>query len=108
MQKSTTVSPAEYTDSRSGDVDVIAIMYFDDTILVGEFSNPWIGSPWAAVGTHDFDSGWSNDRTDLSVGESKVFEITIFREDDEFVQRVRVLRLADTDTKNFEVWPNWY
>lgn len=108
MESSTTVSPAEHTDSRPGDVDVSAIMYYGDTIIVGEFSNPWIGSPWAAVGTHDLDSGWSNDRTDLGEGESKVFNVTIFTDDSEIIQKVRVIRLADTDTKNFEVWPNWY
>ncbi len=97
-----------YTDSKSGDVDVAGEFYNDNIIIQFEMSNPWIGSPWAAVGQAMGDSGWDNDRTSMDEGDSHVFSTTIYTDDDEYTFNTRVIRLSDTDTKNFEVWPGWY
>lgn len=97
-----------YTDSKSGDVDVSGEFYNDNIIIQFEMNNPWIGSPWAAVGQAMGDSGWDNDRTSMDEGDSHVFSTTIYNDDDEYTFNTRVLRLSDTDTKNFEVWPGWY
>jgi len=97
-----------YTDSRSGDVDVAGEFYNDNIILQFEMSNPWIGSPWAAIGQSIGDSGWNNGRTDMGEGDSHIFTTTIYNDDDEYTFKTRVIRLSDTDTKNFEVWPGWY
>jgi hypothetical protein len=96
------------TDSKSGDVDVSGEFYNDNIIIQFEMNNPWIGSPWAAVGQAMGDSGWDNDRTSMDEGDSHVFSTTIYNDDDEYTFNTRVLRLSDTDTKNFEVWPGWY
>ncbi len=98
-----------YIDSRSGDVDVAGEFYNDNVILQFEMSNPWIGSPWAAIGQAVDDlGGWNNNRTSLSEGEDHVFSTTFYTDDDEYVFKTRVIRLADTDTKNFEIWPGWW
>ena len=76
-------------------------------ILTFEMNNPWIGSPWAAVGQAIGDSGWKNDRTDMGEGDSHVFCTTFYTDDDEYNFYTRVIRLSDTDTKNFEVYPGW-
>jgi hypothetical protein len=93
--------------SNSGDVDVTGEFYNSNIILQFEMNNPWIGYPWAAVGPYIGDSGWKNDRTSLSEGESHIFVNTIYGDDYEFDFKTRVIRLADTDTKNFELWIDW-
>ena len=97
-----------YTGSNSGDVDVTGEFYNDNIILQFEMNNPWIGCPWAAIGQSIGDSGWNNDRTNLSEGEDHIFSTTFYTDDSEYVFKTRVIRLADTDTKNFEVWPGWW
>ena len=94
-------------DSKPGDVDVSGEFYNDNIILVFEMNNPWIGSPWAAVGQALGDSGWKNDRTNLDEGESHVFTTTFYTDDDSYDVKTRVVRLKDTDTKNFVIYPNW-
>ena len=96
-----------YQDSKSGDVDVSGTFYNGNIILTFEMNNPWIGSPWAAVGQAIGDSGWKNDRTDMGEGDSHVFCTTFYTDDDEYNFYTRVIRLSDTDTKNFEVYPGW-
>lgn len=93
--------------SVSGGVDVVGEFFNDNIILQFEMSNPWIGSPWAAVGQAISDNGWDNDRTNLSEGESHVFTTTIYTDDDSFEFKTRVARLKDTDTKNFAIYPDW-
>ena len=99
---------AVFVGSNSGGVDVEGEFYNDNIILSFEMNNPWIGYPWAAVGQSIGDSGWKNDRTSLSEGEDHIFTTTIYTYDSEYEIRTRVIRLVDTDTKNFEVWPNWW
>lgn len=93
--------------SESGGVDVTGEFYNNNIVLQFEMNNPWIGSPWAAIGQAIGDSGWSNGRTELQEGEDHVYTTTIYGEDDEFSFNTRVIRLLDTDTKNFEIYPNW-
>jgi len=78
-----------------------------------EFSNPWMGYPWAAIGESIDDSGWNNNRTNLSVGEVKVFHLKYYDGGDDGGYNdfyVKVTREEDTDTKNFKMhlgyWPD--
>ncbi len=97
-----------YADSVSDGVDVSGEFYNDEIVLQFEVNNPWIGSPWAAIGQSVDDlGGWGNDRTSLSEGEDHIFSTTFYTDDDEYVFKTRVIRLADTDTKNFEILPDW-
>ena len=96
------------TGSASGDVDVTGEFYNDNIIISFEMNNPWIGWPWAAVGQAIGDSGWKNDRTNLDQGESHIFTTTIYTDDDQYDFKTKVVRLNDTDTKNFEVYPGWW
>jgi hypothetical protein len=98
----------ECTGSNSGGVDVVGEFYNDRVVLQIEVNNPWIGSPWAAIGqVIDDMGGWSNGRTELSEGEYHIFSTTFYTDDDEYVFNTRVIRLMDTDTKNFEIYPDW-
>jgi len=97
-----------YADSVSDGVDVVGEFYNDEIVLQFEVNNPWIGSPWAAIGQAIGDSGWGNGRTSLSEGEDHVFSTTFYTDDDEYVFKTRVIRLSDTDTKNFEILPDWW
>jgi len=93
----------------SGDIDVVGEFYNDNVVLQFLMNNPWIGCPWAAVGEYLGDiGGWKNGRTALSEGEDHIFVQTIYNDDSEYDFKTRVIRLADTDTKNFEVWPGWW
>lgn len=98
----------ECTGSNSGGVDVVGEFYDDKIILQIEVNNPWIGSPWAAIGQAIDDSGWDNDRTALSEGEHHIFSTTFYTDDDEFEFKTKVVRLKDTDTKNFEIYPGYW
>jgi hypothetical protein len=94
--------------SASGGVDVTGEFYNDNIVLQFEMNNPWMGSPWAAVGQAIGDSGWDNDRTNLGEGDDHVYTTTIYTDDDQYDFKTRVIRLSDTDTKNFEVYPDWW
>ena len=94
----------------SGDIDIVGEFYDEGNIILQFLANnPWIGSPWVAVGEYLGDiGGWKNGRTALSEGEDHIFVQTIYTDDSEYDVKTRVIRLADTDTKNFEIWPGWY
>jgi|688.fasta_scaffold132511_5 hypothetical protein len=108
--------PVVYIGSNSGDVDVVGSFQdnnLPDCLFQFEFNNPWIGSPWAAVGNAIDDSGWDNDRTDMDVNDVKVFHLQFYDGGDDGEYNdfyVKVTRNDDTDTKNFTMelgyWPN--
>jgi len=106
----TTISGSDkFVCQGSGDIDVVGEFYNDSIVLQFLVNNPWIGSPWAAVGQYLGDiGGWKNGRTSLSEGEEHIFVQTIYTDDDHWDFKTRVVRLADTDTKNFEIWPGWW
>ena len=105
-----------YTGSASGGTDIIGS--FQDANIPYccfqfELNNPWINYPWAAVGPYADDNGWSNDRTNFGVGDVKVFHLKFYDGGDDGEYNdfyVKVTRVADTDTKNFEMeldyWPS--
>jgi hypothetical protein len=109
-------SPVEFVGSESGGVDVVGS--FQDNNLPNclfqfEFNNPWIGDPWAAIGTAVDDNGWGNDRTNFDVNDVKVFHLKFYDGGDDGEYNdfyVKVTREEDTDTKNFTMeigyWPS--
>lgn len=107
-------SQLDYTGSSSGGVDIVGS--FQDANLPNclfqfEFNNPWIGSPWGAIGTAIDDSGWDNDRTNFREGDSKIFNLKFYDggDDGEYEDfPVKVSRLGDTDTKNFVMELGYY
>lgn len=104
-----------FVGSSSGGTDILGSFQDANIPQCGfqfEFSNPWIGYPWGAVGPYLDDNGWNNDRTNFSEDETKVFHLKFADSGDDGEAMdfyVKVTRLADSDTKNFVMqlgyWP---
>jgi hypothetical protein len=96
----------EFTNS-SSDTDIIGSWQeanLPNKMFQFELNNPWIGSPWGAVGPYADENGWSNCRIGFSVGDVRVWKCGYADGGDDgetMYVYARLSRTDDTDTKNF-------
>ena len=107
-------SQLEYTNSSLTGTDLIGSFQSAGcpyAFFQFEFNNPWIGTPWGAIGKSSDENGRENDKTNFNEGESKIFNLSYYDggDDGEYDNMpVKVTRLDDTDTKNFIMELNYY